>query len=292
MLFFQQPGRLLQKHVADGQKRLAVPLAEGLQLLQLAAKVEADLLQLDFKVHLERGLQIGQGKMPVGVLFHSRAQLRNGFAGQRKANGMCVSAKTGEELAAIGLLQCLQQMEARNRAAGAIRLPALSIVGQNQRRTSVALDYARGNNPNHAAVPVVAIEHQAVGLTLGGIAIQPLLYFFNDACLFVLPLGVELVQLGRNFLRLRHLANGEQGNDIVGDIHASGGVEAGSDAEGDIRGRGRASVAANRRHLEKRLQSRIHRLAQALETQLGQHAIFAGERHCVGNGGDGHHLDE
>src|SRR5713226_2714420 len=111
VLFFQQLRRLLQKHVTDSQNRLTVPLSEGLQLLQLAAKVEAYLLQLDFKVHLERGFQIGQRKMPVGVLFHPRAQLRNGFAGQRKANGMCVSAKTGEELAAIGLLQCLQQME-------------------------------------------------------------------------------------------------------------------------------------------------------------------------------------
>src|SRR5260370_7331028 len=132
---------------------------------------------------------------------------------------MAVSAKSGEELAVVGLLQRGQQMEARNRASGAISLTALDVERQNQRRASVALDHAGGNDSNHATVPVVAIEHQAVGLALGGIAIQSLLDFFNDARLFILPLGIELVQLGGNLPSLRHLPAGEQGDHFLRATH-------------------------------------------------------------------------
>src|SRR5260370_36760732 len=107
-----------------------------------------------------------------------------------------MSAKTGEELSAIRLLQGLQQMKAGNGASGTIGLAGFSIARQDQSGTSIALDHSGGNNSNHAAVPAVAIEHQAVRLALCGIAIATLLSFFTNSCLFALPLVVALVQLG------------------------------------------------------------------------------------------------
>src|SRR5579859_3097913 len=100
-------------------------------------------------------------------------------------------------------------MKPGNRASGAVGFTALRIARQHQRRPAVTLNHAGCNNSDHATMPAFAIEHQAIRRALRGIAIETLLYLFHDARLFVLPLGVKLVELGGNFLGLGRLASSE-----------------------------------------------------------------------------------
>ena len=68
-----------------------------------------------------------------------------------------------------------------------------------QRRAVVALHHPRGGDANDAAVPSIASNDQRVALTrvlhLVGDGNQNLLFF-------LLPVGIELVELGRQLRRL------------------------------------------------------------------------------------------
>src|SRR5215471_11973769 len=97
-----------------------------------------------------------------------------------------MAAEAGEEPAALGLLERIKQVKARNRAARSIRLAIFSIVSHHQSWTPIALDDAGSDNSNHTPVPTLAVEDQAIGLALGGVTIEPLVNLFYDARLFIL----------------------------------------------------------------------------------------------------------
>src|SRR5207248_2388965 len=122
-------------------------------------------------------------------------KLRNALARQAEANRVGVAAEASEQVSAA--LQRVQQMEAANRAARAVGLTRF-IARNHQRRAVVALDHTRGSNANHPPVPSIASNDQRVTLTrvlhLSGDGNQNLLFF-------LLPVGIELVELGRQLRR-------------------------------------------------------------------------------------------
>src|SRR5438105_12344834 len=134
--------------------------------------------------------------MHAGIGVQYLPQFSDAVAGQAKADGVGVSTETGEKSAAIFRLQRIQQMKRRNRAAGALGLAGLRVARDDERWPAVALDDARGHNANHAAMPAVAIEHQAIGGADFRVSIEPLLDLAHDARLFLLAVSVELVKLG------------------------------------------------------------------------------------------------
>ena len=90
---------------------------------------------------------------------------------------------------------------------------------------------------------------------------------------------------------LRCVLLGEQPDDALGDVHASGGVQARRHAEGDVAGAERTravEVAVG----QQRPQPGIDRLAQAIEPQLGEDAVLAHQRYRIGDGRNGDHLQE
>ncbi len=74
----------------------------------------------------------------------------------------------------------------------------------------VALHDARCGNSDHAAVPAIAVDHHAVGFAQRRFIVEPLPDVLDDAALFVLAVGIELIEAGPNFARSAQIFDAEQ----------------------------------------------------------------------------------
>src|SRR5438045_2198002 len=81
----------------------------------------------------------------------------NAVTGQAEAHGVRVSTKAGEQFATT--LQRLQQVQSGKRAPGAMSLSGV-VARNDQCRAAIALHDSRGGDPNDAAMPAVAGDHQ------------------------------------------------------------------------------------------------------------------------------------
>ena len=88
------------------------------------------------------------------------------------------------------------------------------------------------------------------------------------------------------------IARGEELDDLGGDIHAAGGVDARADAEADVSGGERTTRGVELRYVEERTQAGIHGTAQAVDAEARDDAVLAQQRHGIGDGGDHQHLEE
>ncbi len=113
----------------------------------------------------------------------------------------------------------------------------------------------------------------------------------ENAAFFLLSLGVQLIEAVGDVAGAGRVFHAEQFNDVFRHVHAAGGIQARRDAERHFAGAQRTR-AAYLRHFEQRPQPGIHRGAQGIESELGEDAVFAGQRHRVGHGCDRHHLHE
>ncbi len=102
---------------------------------------------------------------------------------------------------------------------------------------------------------------------------------------------VECVELLRECRGADGVAREEELDDIGGDVHAAGGVDAGREAEADLRGGGRLveREAATCMSARRPGWTGLRSSRRPSETMA---AVFAGERDGVGDGGDGDELEE
>src|SRR5664280_2506477 len=133
---------------------------------------------------------------------------------------MRVSAKTGKQLRTR--FQRLQQMERFDGAARAMRFAILA--GEDERRTPISLHDASSANTNHTAMPTFAFQDQTVSLAHLGRRFELALDLFQNALLFLLPVAVKLVKPNGYVRRFGCVLLGEQLNDMLGHVHAAGGV--------------------------------------------------------------------
>src|SRR5271165_5663190 len=149
---------------------------------------------------------------------------------------MGMSAKAVEQLGTG--LQRLQEMKRGNRTPRAVRLAIFA--RENERRTPPALHHARSANADDPAMPAFTLQHQTVGVLQLRRGFHSGVDFIGNALLRLLAVAVELVKLQRHLGRLRSVLLGEQANDALGHVHATGGVEPRSYAERDVTGAQRA----------------------------------------------------
>ena len=183
-----------------------------------------------------------------------------------------------------------EQMKGLDGAARAVGLAVLA--GKHQRRTMIALDNAGGANTDHAAMPVLSGDDERVGVFPLGRRVDLSVDFVEDLLLGQLAVAVELAQLRGHFGGASFIFFGKELDDALGHIHASGGVQAGRDAKCNVAGAERARAVELAAWPAERLQSGIARIAQALQAELGEDAIFSDQRDGVGDGRDGNNLQE
>ena len=161
----------------------------------------------------------------------------------------------------------------------------LAVARNYERGTIVALNHARGCYADDAAMPAFAVQHNAKGIAERRVAADALFERPQNAPLFFLAAGVELVEFAGQLAGTRRIFHAEKFDHIAGYIHAAGGIDAGRDTKPNFGGSGRA-IRRNLRDFEQRFQSGIHRVAQCIQTEFGEDTIFAGERNRIGDGGD------
>ena len=87
------------------------------------------------------------------------------------------------------------------------------------------------------------------------------------------------------------VAGEEHFDDVGGDVHAAGGVDAGGEAEADVGG-GDGEGGVDLREFHEGAEAGLGGLLQLAEAERGDDAVFAGEGDGVGDGGDGEQLEE
>ena len=107
----------------------------------------------------------------------------------------------------------------------------------------------------------------------------------------VAALLVERMKLGGERTGVLGIVRQEHTNHVLRVVHAAGGVDARSDLKSDLARAGRAAIEHSR-NFQQRAQAGIADLLQAVEAVLDDHAIFARQGNHVGDGSDGHQLQE
>src|ERR1700722_13570465 len=149
-------------------------------------------------------------------------------------------------------------MKRANRAAGA---ECFSAVPRNYYRgTVVALDDPRRGDADDTAVPALSVDDDAVGVEKCGIAGEAFFHGTQDSPLFLLAVGVEMIEFRGEFAGSGRIFHAEEFDHVAGHVHAAGGVDSRSDAEAYFAGRGR-TLGGNLRDFEQGLEPGIHRAA-------------------------------
>ena len=186
----------------------------------------------------------------------------------------------------------VEEVEAFDGAAGAVGVAIF--VGEDEGRAAGAVDDARGENSEDAAMPGGVVEDDALGEKISRCGAQGFeLGFdrleglgFGGAALVVeaVEFFCELGCAGRVFCE-------EEFDDVAGDVHAAGGVDAWGEAEADFGGGGGA-VYGDLRDLHEGAQAGLDGVAKFAQAQSGDDAVLAFERDGVGDGSDGDELEE
>src|SRR5215469_16649172 len=159
---------------------------------------------------------------------------------------------------------CFEKMKRPDRAAGAEGF--VSLARDHHGRTVVALDDPSRGDADDAAMPSVAVDDDAIGITQCGLSGEALFNAAQDSTFLFLAVRVELIELGRKFSRPGWIFHAEKFNDIASNVHPSGGVDPRSDAKADFAG-GRRPVRRYLRGLKQRFQSGIDRSPQGIQTK-------------------------
>ena len=115
-------------------------------------------------MNAQQALGLARGQMLLGVDAQAALELGQVFGGQGEADGEGVAAEAREEVGAD--LDGGEQQEAVDGAAGAVGDSAIGAVfnADDDGRLGGALDDARGEDADDAAMPAVAVDdEQAVG---------------------------------------------------------------------------------------------------------------------------------
>jgi len=98
----------------------------------------------------------------------------------------------------------------------------------------VALDDAGGGDADDAAVPAFAVDYDAIRLAQGRIASDSFVDGAENAALFFLAFGIQAIEFSREQPGAVGIFHAEEFNHVAGYIHATGGVDARGDAEGNF----------------------------------------------------------
>jgi len=98
-------------------------------------------------------------------------------------------------------------------------------------------------------MPAFAIQHDAIGVAQRGIVADAIFERTQNAALFLLAAGVELVEFRGQLAGARGIFHAEKFDHVASHVHAARGIDARRDAKPDFGGSGRA-VRGNLRDFE------------------------------------------
>ena len=108
----------------------------------------------------------------------------------------------------------------------------------------------------------------------------------------VAALAIEALEFRGELDGAVRIARGKELDDVGGNVHAAGSVDARSEAKGDIEAGELLGGGVERGGGEERAETGADGAAQLAQAERGDGAIFAVKRNGVGDGGDGRHLEK
>ncbi|OPZ41276.1 MAG: hypothetical protein BWY94_02472 [Actinobacteria bacterium ADurb.BinA094] len=282
MLVLEDLGALGEHRAGDREHRLRVALAERMQQRQLAHQVLVDRLQVDPGGDVDRAVEFTAGEPLRDRGVEACPKLGDVGAIQGDADGHRVAAPAAEQPVAVA--ERLHEVDAEDAAAGALR--QLALAAEHDAGAVELPRHAAGHDADHAGVPVVVVKHDAV---VGRVEFLDLaLGVLGDAALDVLALAVEAVELTGSILTEGSVLAEDEFDGERGVGEAAAGVDARTEAEGDVDGLETVG-AVDAADIHEREQARAGGLLEDGESVFGEDAVLAEQRDKVG---DGAHRDE
>jgi hypothetical protein len=235
---------------------LRIADAKGREALEPGGEFWVDVGEGEFGVEVELRGKEGGVEVDGGVGANAGAKVGEAGAREREADGVGVASEAVEEgvflLSSGRSIPCLrfetwgtrlrggvgggvgggdgvEEVEARDGTAGAVGAAVFRGVGDDEGGAAGAVDDAGGEDAEDAAVPVGVVEDEAVGgegavgVEEGGeVAVDGV----EGASFGVAAGGVEGVELFGEGLGADGVAGEEEFDDVGGDVHAAGGVDA------------------------------------------------------------------
>jgi hypothetical protein len=159
-------------------------------------------------------------------------------------------------------------------------LPDPALDRDEHRRPARVLDHARRDDPDHARVPPLSREHEAVG----GVEVDPVHLAARLAerrAVDLLAAAVELLELAGDLERAVLVVGGEQLDAREAAPQPPDRVEARREDEADPAGGELPGVEPRRAH--ERAQAGVGRFGEELEAVAGEHAVLAAQGREVGD---------
>ena len=277
-----------QARGAGDEDGLGVIVAEGFELAQPPGEDGSDAVERQLGVNAQNALRLARGKVQVGVVAQAALEVGKFFSGKGEADGKGVAAEASEEIGAG--FDGGEEGEAVDRAARAVRDAIFH--ADDEGGLGGALDNARGENADDAAMPPIAVDHEEpVGCNFGVGAETG----FDDgerSGLDVAAFAIEALQLCGQLDGTVGVARRKKLDDVGRDVHAAGGVDARGEAKGDIEAGDLLACRVERSSGEERAETGADGTAELTQAECGDGAIFAVEGHGVSDGGDGRHLEK
>ena len=292
MLSLHDARRGEQAGGASDKDGLWVAVAEGLEFAQPSGEDRRDAVERKFGMNTQEALRFARGEMDVGVVAQAALEVGELFSGESEADCEGVAAEAGKEIGAR--LDSGEEGEAIDGAAGAVGDFSLGAVfdADDESGLGGALDYARGENANDAAMPTVAIDdEETVGNEFGA---GRKLCFDDGQCgsFDVATFAIEALEFCGQLGGAMRIARGKELDHVGGDIHAAGGVDARSEAKCDVESGDLPGGWVERCGGEERAETSADGTAELTQAECGDGTILAVKRHSVGDGGDGRHFEK
>ena len=145
-----------QANVAGDKDGLGVAVAQRFQLAQPAGQHRRNAVQGQLGMDAQEALGLAGGQALLGIEAEAALEFGQRGGGQREAHGKGVAAEAGEEIGAA--FDGVEQLKAIDGAAGAMRHAVFD--ADHDGGLGGALDDARGQDADDAAMPAVAIDDQ------------------------------------------------------------------------------------------------------------------------------------
>ncbi len=153
-----------QARVAGDEDGLGIAVAERFELAQPSGEHGRDAIEGQLSVNAQEALGLARGKVLVGVEAQAALELGQRRGGQGEADGEGVAAEASEEIGAG--FDGGEKGESVDGAAGAVGHAVFN--ADDDGGLGGALDDARGEDADDAAMPAVAIDDEkAVGGEFG-----------------------------------------------------------------------------------------------------------------------------
>ena len=273
---------------AGDEDGLGIAVAERFKLAEPAHEDGRNAIERQFRMNVQGVLGPASGEMLVRVEVQAALEFRQRVRGHGESDGEGVTAEAREEICAgFNGVEKLEAVDGATRAVGDAILNA-----DDDGWLCGAFNDARGEDADDAAMPSVAFDDEKAATSEVGAGGKADLDGGERGSFGIATLAVEALEFGGKHGGACRIAGCEEFDDLGGNVHAAGGIDARCETEGDIEAGELFGGGIESGDGEEGAESGANGGTQLAEAEGGDDPVLAFERYGVGDGGDGGHFEK